>query len=494
MAEELEELCGNISLTEGEQYGIKISEGEIALAREKGTRCLVGKIWTGKRTNQEAFKQVLSKIWRTRRGVIFKEVQDNLWIFEFEEDGDKRRVLEGRPWSFDRQILVINELEGNTPPSQMKFSMSPFWVQVHDMPLVCMTKGVGVKIGESLGNLEEVDVAGDGAGWGRCLRIRVSIDITKPLDRGRALELGGKSTWVPFKYEKLPLFCFSCGRIVHGDQGCPVRRPTRLSTVEETKKWGVCLRADDPRRRWNGGSKDYYSATDHSGEGMRDRAAASGGPVGNEYDRESSESPGISHRGMQLQRAVGDDYGSNVIGSADTAKGGEQVSPTFVCGDVDKEANTGHQEDVVGLVLAGQDGLFSKKAQIDHQALLNEEIKVAQMECEGSPTSAMQGFLNFNVENAEGNVNSTKGDNVQTIGVSAHGTNIRKWKRSARGSSGTRAELEDGVLTGNKRKMSIDGKNQVETRGGRKGKILRQAQEHSGIVMAETVKQSRQIQ
>jgi hypothetical protein len=63
---------------------------------------LVGKIWFGKRINKDAFKQVLSRLWRTRRGVIFKEVQDNLWIFKFEVDGDKRRVMEGRPWSFDR--------------------------------------------------------------------------------------------------------------------------------------------------------------------------------------------------------------------------------------------------------------------------------------------------------------------------------------------------------------------------------------------------------
>ena len=157
--------------------------------------------------NKEAFQHVFSKIWRTRRGVIFKEVQDNLWLFEFEEDGDKRRVLDGRPWSFNHQLLVINELDGSTPLSQMQFTILPFWVQIHDMPLVCMTKGVGMKIGESLGILEDVDVASDGAGWGRCLKNRVSIDVTKPLECGRALVLGGKSSWVMFNYEKLPLFC-----------------------------------------------------------------------------------------------------------------------------------------------------------------------------------------------------------------------------------------------------------------------------------------------
>lgn len=109
----------------------------------------------------------------------------------------------------------------------MQFTHSPFWIQVHDLPLVCMTKVVGNKIGESLGDLEDVDVAGDGTGWGRCLRIRVQIDLQRPLERGRAIHLNDKVYWVTFKYENLPLFCFNCGRILHGEKGCMEKRSSR---------------------------------------------------------------------------------------------------------------------------------------------------------------------------------------------------------------------------------------------------------------------------
>jgi hypothetical protein len=71
-----------------------------------------------------------------------------------------------------------------------------------------MNKAVGTKIGESIGELEDVDVAGDRASWGHCLWMRVQIGLNKPLERGRALNMGGKSYWVNFKYEKLPLFLF----------------------------------------------------------------------------------------------------------------------------------------------------------------------------------------------------------------------------------------------------------------------------------------------
>ncbi|XP_059429320.1 uncharacterized protein LOC132163147 [Corylus avellana] len=257
MADVLEDLCGRISLTEGEKIGIQVEEGEIAADKEAGGKCLIGKVWTEKNINKEAFRSVLSTVWRTAGGVKFKELRENTWLFEFNDDVDKRRVLDGRPWSFDGQILVLNEFDGNTPPSQLEFNQSPFWIQVHDMPLICMNKNIGTKIGRSLGELEEVDVAGDGMGWGSCLRLRVNIDITKPLDRGRALKLEGKSSWVEFKYEKLPIFCFRCGRIVHGPRGCPIPPPTSRSAAKEFNKWGVELRALDPRRRGARGRHSY---------------------------------------------------------------------------------------------------------------------------------------------------------------------------------------------------------------------------------------------
>ena len=83
-----------------------------------------------------------------------------------------------------------------------------------------MTRNMGIKIGESIEVLEEVDVGEDGIGWSRYLRIQVNIDLRKPLERGRTLNLEGKPIWIPFKYEKLSAFCFQCGCINHGNKGC----------------------------------------------------------------------------------------------------------------------------------------------------------------------------------------------------------------------------------------------------------------------------------
>ena len=54
--------------------------------------------------------------------------------------------------------------------------------------------------------------------------------FTKLLECGRALNIGGKSHWVSFKYEKLLMFCYYYGHIVHSRQGCLERPHTHLNS------------------------------------------------------------------------------------------------------------------------------------------------------------------------------------------------------------------------------------------------------------------------
>ncbi|XP_062151881.1 uncharacterized protein LOC133860261 [Alnus glutinosa] len=211
---------GSMNLSEGEQTGILISQEDIAELSLKSDGCLIGRLMFDRRIRKEAFCTLMARLWKMEGEVIFKELYDNTWLLEFSTITDKKRVQEGSPWLFDRSVLVLKELEENISPLQMDFSISPFWIQIHDLPFGCMTREVGLKIGASIGRVEDVRVPGDGESWSRGLRVRVQVDITKPLERGRVLKLNGKQAWVAFRYEKLPHFCFHCGRILHNKMPC----------------------------------------------------------------------------------------------------------------------------------------------------------------------------------------------------------------------------------------------------------------------------------
>ena len=94
-----------------------------------------------------------------------------------------------------------------------------------------------------MGKVEKVDVGDNGVNLGCFLRIRVTLDISQPLIRGRMVRMGcSDSRWVEFKYERLPVFCYLCGRLDHDEKECIewIRRVVPLKA--EDKQYGPWLR------------------------------------------------------------------------------------------------------------------------------------------------------------------------------------------------------------------------------------------------------------
>lgn len=99
-------------------------------------------------------------------------------------NGIKDRILEGRPWTFDGHLLSLVEFDGITPVEELEFEKVAFWVQMYNLPLACMNKAMGLHIGALVGEVEEVDVDEEEVGWGKYLRVRIILDLSKPLSEG----------------------------------------------------------------------------------------------------------------------------------------------------------------------------------------------------------------------------------------------------------------------------------------------------------------------
>nr|POE69700.1 hypothetical protein CFP56_45736 [Quercus suber] len=101
------------------------------------------------------------------------------------------------------------EFDGELTPKEIEIKWAPFWIQIFNLPLKCRMKEIGRAIGSKLGEVLEVDVSESGVHWGRCLHVRVHIDVTKRLVRGKKITIEGREgKWVQFKYERLPNFCY----------------------------------------------------------------------------------------------------------------------------------------------------------------------------------------------------------------------------------------------------------------------------------------------
>lgn len=97
-------------------------------------------------------------------------------------------------------------------------------------------------MGEALGALvgEVLEFAGDGKGRaiGKCVRVKILLDITKPTLRWTSIGFGGESTMVLLRYEKLADFCYICGQLDHKDKDCSLAHPGAI------RHYGPWLRAD----------------------------------------------------------------------------------------------------------------------------------------------------------------------------------------------------------------------------------------------------------
>jgi hypothetical protein len=90
---------------------------------------------------------------------------------------------------FDNCVLAITQYDGLTSLHRMDFSKVAFWIQMHHLPLPCMNREVGLLIGNMVGSVEDIDVVVDGVGWGKYLRVKVEVDVGRPLARGRTIHL-----------------------------------------------------------------------------------------------------------------------------------------------------------------------------------------------------------------------------------------------------------------------------------------------------------------
>jgi hypothetical protein len=246
MMDELSNLWENLSLAEDEDGELEIQKTEVTEIINRGKFCIIGKLLSERIISKETIKTTFVRWWRLKKTFTFKILGDNLFLIEFVEAGDKLRVLEGRPWVYEGSLFLVEDFDGRTSPSEYTFDRASFWVRMVNLPLACMGREVGFKLGASVGRVEEVDTEKDGIGWGEFLRVKINVDLYKPLSRGRMLKFDGKSTLVGFKYEHLPKFCFHCGVICHGAEGCLKRSKMRN---QEVNQYGLWMRATSPTRR-----------------------------------------------------------------------------------------------------------------------------------------------------------------------------------------------------------------------------------------------------
>ena len=74
--------------------------------------------------------------------------------------------------------------------------------------------------------------------------VRVMLDVTLPLCRGRVITLpSGEKRWIRFKYERLLSLCYWCGCLNHDDRDCELWVQSNGTLTLDQQQFGPFLRA-----------------------------------------------------------------------------------------------------------------------------------------------------------------------------------------------------------------------------------------------------------
>ncbi|CAO2148944.1 unnamed protein product [Urochloa humidicola] len=253
--ESVEELMKRMDLSAAERKGIRIGREDAAAVQIANPKA-VGKVFAEKLVNADGLAQALGRIWCPIKGVGCKDMGENQFFFSFHQHSGKRRALEDGPWMFGKDLVLMVDYDETKTIEELEFAYIPIWVRATKMPFGLMNKATGEAIGGELGEFMEMDKEEDDTAVGRFLRIKVRLDIRKPLMRGVTLFVGEegkeKPLWCPLVYEYLPDFCYTCGLIGHIDKGC-----ARKLKKGEVQQFGKSLRFIPEKKRMEEGSFEH---------------------------------------------------------------------------------------------------------------------------------------------------------------------------------------------------------------------------------------------
>ncbi|RYQ81105.1 hypothetical protein Ahy_Scaffold1g107110 [Arachis hypogaea] len=168
-------------------------------------------------------KNAIMGIWENPEGVSISEVRRNKVLISFKDVWRGLQTLKGGPWSIKGHLLNLQLWSQHESISEVSHQYMEFWVQIHRLPLENMNSETSRIIGDMMGIVIDVeDPMRNHVLIRTFLRVRVAVDILKPLATGFYMARENlPSIWVHFKYECLQdCYCMNYGVIRHSKKEC----------------------------------------------------------------------------------------------------------------------------------------------------------------------------------------------------------------------------------------------------------------------------------
>lgn len=110
----------------------------------------MGHLFQNPSINFQALQIAMRKVWRNDN-VVVKPLENGIYSFTYSKEEEKNRVLNGGPWSFSNNLLMLKTWELDISPHCYEFNKCAFWVRILGLPLKWKSEAMVTKNASMVG-------------------------------------------------------------------------------------------------------------------------------------------------------------------------------------------------------------------------------------------------------------------------------------------------------------------------------------------------------
>ncbi|KAL0313713.1 UNVERIFIED_CONTAM: hypothetical protein Scaly_2908200 [Sesamum calycinum] len=215
-----------------EQNGEVLVRPTIDMIREGSNRWNTTAVgyFLGKRPYFHHLNDFVRSIWPAVRDV--KATSNGFFFFQFKTMAAMEEVLEGGPWLYLGQPIVLQKWEPGMVLRKLKHTEVPVWIKLRHLPVELWTTDGLSTVASGIGRPLYPDAITRACTRLDFARVCVMLNINSKLPKHIVImmpnEHGGESACkVDVEYEWLPPKCTNCTSLGHATKECPLTKPMK---------------------------------------------------------------------------------------------------------------------------------------------------------------------------------------------------------------------------------------------------------------------------
>ncbi|KAL2235688.1 UNVERIFIED_CONTAM: hypothetical protein Sindi_1301000 [Sesamum indicum] len=186
----------------------------------------------GKRQYYDHLKEFAHSIWPALREVT--ATANGFIFFQFKFVIDMEEIIEGRPWLFQGQPIVLQKWEPGMAMRKLKHTEVPVWIKLQHLPMEFWTTDELSIVASGVGKPLYPDAITRACTRLDFARVCVMIDVTQTLEKHIIImtpdEEGGETPCkIDIEYEWLPPKCTGCLTLGHSMKDCSMTKTQKYT-------------------------------------------------------------------------------------------------------------------------------------------------------------------------------------------------------------------------------------------------------------------------